>query len=93
MFAMQSTYDRLRAEHRRTLNELAETRGKFTTLIVEWNELVRRVNKENYFTGKRSNQFSPDDLDRILILCHPDKHGGKQIATEITQKILEIRAR
>lgn len=38
-------------------------------------------------------QFSQDELNTILTLCHPDKHGGKESATRITQKLLHMRNR
>lgn len=36
-------------------------------------------------------QFSEDDLRRLLQLCHPDKHNGKQMAIDMTIKIQKLR--
>lgn len=35
--------------------------------------------------------LSPGDLKRLISLCHPDKHGGKPMAVEMTQKLLSLR--
>lgn len=32
-------------------------------------------------------------LKSLLILCHPDKHDNSQRATEVTQKLLDMRKR
>jgi hypothetical protein len=36
-------------------------------------------------------QFNAEDIKRLLQLCHPDKHDGKAIATEMTQKLLKLK--
>lgn len=35
--------------------------------------------------------FSKQEIDVLIRLCHPDKHGGKQSAVEMTQKLLSLR--
>lgn len=34
-----------------------------------------------------------EQLPRLLLCCHPDKHDGSQAATKATQYLLQIRAR
>lgn len=34
-----------------------------------------------------------DRIRRLLMLCHPDKHGGSALATEVTQWLLAEKAR
>lgn len=36
-------------------------------------------------------QFSETQLRTLIQLCHPDKHGGKASAVEITQHINQLR--
>jgi hypothetical protein len=36
-------------------------------------------------------QLTQEDIKRMLMLCHPDKHDGKQAAVEMTQKLLAMR--
>lgn len=39
----------------------------------------------------RSSQFTKEEIERLIRLCHPDKHGGNKAATEMTQKLLRLR--
>ena len=34
-----------------------------------------------------------EQLPRLLLVCHPDKHGNSQAATKATQWLLEVRGR
>jgi hypothetical protein len=34
-----------------------------------------------------------EQLPRLLLVCHPDKHGGSQAATKVTQWLLDVRGR
>lgn len=36
-------------------------------------------------------QFNRDQLSTLIQLCHPDKHGGKQSAVEVTQVLIAMR--
>lgn len=43
--------------------------------------------------GSRSVSGVPfDKLDALLMLAHPDKHGGSPLANEVTRWLLELRA-
>jgi len=46
-------------------------------------ELQKRTNTKN--------PFSQEDIKRLIMLCHPDKHGGKKMAEDMTKKLLTIR--
>ena len=39
-----------------------------------------------------SNQFTEDELRKLMFLCHPDKHGHSNTATEIAARISQIRS-
>ena len=91
MFTRTSKNDALVRDHIRL-----ET--KYNLLISEWNILVRRINARggsdflNSDAPKNTEQmFSEDELKKLLSLCHPDKHGGKKSANDITAKIISIR--
>jgi len=34
-----------------------------------------------------------EQIPRLLLVCHPDKHGGSQAATKVTQWLLDVRGR
>ncbi len=90
MFVLQSTYRRLEAEHAATLRA-------YRCLNDKWNSLVRQVNSKG---GERflvegkidgGSPFTVADINRLLSLCHPDKHDGKRVAIEMTQRLLALR--
>lgn len=38
-----------------------------------------------------AGQFDDKEIKTLISLCHPDKHGGKESAVSITQKLLKMR--
>lgn len=88
MIVLQSTYDKLHAEHFALL-------FKHRDLVRDWNSLVELVNAKGGLQALKmrgeSTQFSSDDIKRLLVLCHPDKHDGKQLAHDMTKKLLALR--
>ena len=101
MTVRQSTYDkavRQRTEAESSLFVLqlrySALADRYSELIAEWNALVKRINAkggEQFLEGSSNNQFTEDDIKKLLQLCHPDKHNGKQIAVDMTQKLLQLR--
>lgn len=72
--------------------------SKYDSLANKWSALVRRINDlggETFLSrGEAQNkqsQFSADEVQRLLMLCHPDKHDGKQMATDMTAKLLKLK--
>lgn len=107
MFVRQSTYDK--SERQRKINADAYWKlkneheyldDKYKSLLQRWNELVREVNSKggqqflDCTSGiKSGSQFTDNELKSLLQLVHPDKHGGKESAKVITQKINSIRSK
>lgn len=69
------------------------TLRKYTTLLSEWNNLVRKVNRGEYVlaSAKPAATFTAEELDTLVRLCHPDKHGGSKAANDITARLLALR--
>lgn len=98
MIVRQSSYDALERQHYalvRAHNSLIE---RYNNLIDEWNGLVRQINErggqaflDGQMPSQQNTQFSEAELRTLLSLCHPDKHGGKESATRITQKLIAMR--
>lgn len=67
----------------------------YSDLVRQYNTLVDRINRlggeEFLQSTPQETQFSPEELNKLLRLCHPDKHKGSAKATELTQKILKLR--
>jgi hypothetical protein len=96
MFVRQSTHDRVVRDKIFERSQKESYRDMYLTLVLKWNHLVDKVNQaggEKALMNQQSNptQFSQEDIRRLLQLCHPDKHDGKQSAVEMTQKLNRMK--
>ena len=87
MFVLQSTYNTLQAE-------LMNYKIALNHMNCKWGALVDRINEKGgeEFLERDINPFSDDELKKMIALCHPDKHNGKESAKEITQKLSSMRS-
>lgn len=69
------------------LRRLSEEKHRYTSLIRQGVELQKEVTR----LRNCKNGLTDEDIRSLLLLCHPDKHGGKDSATRITQKLLAMR--
>lgn len=84
---LQRKYDALQSDHTLLL-------VKFTHLQGEWNKLVDKINAKGgqaFLDGQRHAQLSREEIKKLISLCHPDKHGGRELAKQMTQRLLELR--
>lgn len=44
-------------------------------------------------TMESDSRFSQDDIDSLIRLCHPDKHGNSSAANNMTVKLLTMRGK
>ncbi len=86
--SLQDSYATLRRSH-------DEFKHDLDTLILK----IMRKGGLNFLEnavlpGKQEPaQFSRQEIDRLVRLCHPDKHNNSTAANEITQKLLKLRAK
>lgn len=80
MFVTKSKYDRMEftALHWKT---------KFDLLQHAYNLLARSSNKPS----TKSKDFSDEEVNTLIRLCHPDKHNGSSAANKMTAKLLSLR--
>lgn len=97
MFVRQSKYSEM--ERRAERAELAYyvLLNKHNEQVEKWNDLVTftkryggRKGIMQMSTGAKQ-PFQLEDIQRLLMLCHPDKHDGKQMATDMTAKLLKLK--
>ena len=65
---------------------------RYYELSSEWNLLIHKINEmggQDFLNG--GAQFDQSEIKKLITLCHPDKHSGKAVATEMTQRLLELR--
>lgn len=98
MFVMKSTYDAMRRRAIHAQAALEHAVDKYNYLNSRWNKLVARINKlggEQFLDEARipdkQSEFTADDMQRLLMLCHPDKHDGKQMANDMTAKLVALK--
>lgn len=84
-------------EFNNLLNAIA-WRNKYENLLAEFNKLISIINEkggqqflDHGAIEPKGLDLTQDDLKIIIQLCHPDRHGGKESATEITKKLLLLR--
>lgn len=63
----------------------AEESGK-TDYERLWRDAISKLNQQQQATN-----ISEDLLKRLIMLCHPDKHGGSVVAEDVTKQLLSIR--
>lgn len=69
---------------------------QYSALLNEWNALVEKINAKGgkeFLNGAPPPALTDKDIKAMLMLCHPDKHNGSKVASEITVKLLGMRAR
>lgn len=97
MLVKKSTYNAVIGRLSRSQAELSYTVQSYNRLNAKWNALVERINAlggEDFLTtgeSKQSSAFTTDELRSLIQLCHPDKHDGKPMATEMTAKLLRMK--
>lgn len=93
---------KLRQERNEEAQNALMWQMKHIALQTKWNELVTRINGlggEEFLQNARltgletPSQFSEAELRSLLQLVHPDKHGGKESAVTLTQKINALRSK
>ncbi len=53
--------------------------------------LAERQQRQREYVEKGDTQLTKEDIAALLRLCHPDRHGGRELATRMTQKLLRLR--
>lgn len=93
MFVSQKRFDRLLSQAAKIELQRLVAEKKFHDLLKEWNDLVRQINAGHYVlaSSRANGTFTADEIDTLVRLCHPDKHGGSNAANEMTARLLALR--
>ncbi len=91
MFVTTTRYNNL-------LEDYKTLKTEFSQQITKWNDLVTTINNKGGEDFLENAQILQDkvlleksDIKKLISLCHPDKHRGKDTAIEMTQKLLLVR--
>jgi len=98
MFVRESKYQDMRIRALTAEMRYEHAVDAYNKLSRKWGKLVDRVNAlggEQFLlrgeAKQNQSQFAAEDVQRLLQLCHPDKHDGKPMATEMTAKLLKLK--
>ncbi|AUR92599.1 hypothetical protein NVP1174O_39 [Vibrio phage 1.174.O._10N.261.55.A8] len=95
MFTKTSTHIKLQKKYLSLQNDFIGLNSRYQKLINQWNDLVGEINEKggrSFMDSKPENHnLTDDDIKKLLTLCHPDKHGGKSIANDMTAKLNKLR--
>lgn len=86
----------LRAKHRALYLEYAKNVTDYNTLCLRLSLAEFEASKWRKYAvlakqGSADTGLGEKDIKALLSLCHPDKHNNSQLATRMTQRLLEIR--
>ena len=56
-------------------------------------DILHGIIQRKEMTASYNNKVKLDKklLTQVISLCHPDKHGGLDVANEVTRKLIEMR--
>jgi len=91
MFVTRSRFKEAEARAEYAEGRLRAQIQKYNRLVDEWNSLAHRFNALKASSKKQSGPFNVEDIQRLIQLCHPDKHSGKSMATEMTAKLIRMK--
>lgn len=87
MFAMKSTVEHWKREAR----ILRRTCEEFARRLIHTEKLlqIERQHSKN-LVELVGEQFTQDELKSLRRMIHPDRNGGSQTATQLTQKLNQL---
>ena len=99
MFVSRKKYDKAISELKESVAANQDLAYQLFNLQYDWNELIDKINKKggsNFLKNAKLEssqpaQFSQAEIKSLIVLCHPDKHNGKESAVEVTKKLLALR--
>ncbi len=81
MFVTKTKYAKLLAE--------SQALAHYSRILCDQLVIARaRIDK---LKSAPSATFNGSDIDSLIRLCHPDRHGGSEASTRMTQKLLALR--
>jgi len=84
MFVSSKKYNEL-------ASDAAEILEKYEKLIRKWNKLINRINAKGGESFLDTPRLTESEINKMIRLCHPDKHDQSAVSVEITKKLLSMR--
>lgn len=80
---------RLQEQYRAQAEELEKARTELAQLTDRYNRVRSKARK--LMKAAVVSTVAPNRVEQLIRLCHPDKHDGSVLATEVTQWLLAQR--
>jgi hypothetical protein len=61
--------------------------------LAEYDSLQSEISLLKSMIERRETSIPPEVLNKLIRLCHPDRHGGSKLANETTVWLLEQRSK
>ena len=90
-FVLKSKYDKMVSLYNEVYKNREEWMMKFYRQLDITSSAIYELDHYKKMVDECLPQFSDDDLRRLIQLCHPDKHDGKQMAQDMTAKLQAMR--
>lgn len=75
-------------EHQTSMSEAWRNKAYEALKLAEyWQKLSDHTKSRT----KVPAQFTKNDLQKLIMLCHPDKHGNSELANKATSKLIHLR--
>lgn len=93
MFVTSATHRRVQEQRNEATRKAIKYQMEYLTLLREWNALVEEVNNGQRVraVAPRNSTFTPEEIETLVSLCHPDKHNGSERANKMTARLLQLR--
>lgn len=101
MFVFNSTYEEALLKLKEAQTNAIAYKHAYETLVDKWNVLIRKINKKggddfinNGVLPQKTTvigSISDENIRKLILLCHPDKHQGKALAVEMTQLLNSMK--
>jgi hypothetical protein len=82
------------SEHMKLIAEKEHAWREYQELREKWNRLVGQINAKgglHFLNNPPPAALTKQDVRSLLQLCHPDKHQGRELAQEMTRKLLAMK--
>lgn len=93
MFIRKSKHEEILKHITKDRDEWEATARYYFTLQIQLkNKIEELTDAIDQISGQpQVRQFSAEEINQLIRLCHPDKHNNSKSSTEITQKLLQMR--
>lgn len=76
------------------IEKIEELEYAYQHVVKKYNGIVEFINSrggESFLFSDQEKKLDDNQLKKILMLCHPDKHDGSKLSNEVTRLLISMR--